>query len=274
MIVDFHTHVFPDRIAEKTIDLLAKKANIKAYGNGTVSDLYEKIVQAGVNFAVTLPVLTKPEQFDSVLNFALFIKENYSTGNNQLIPFAGIHPACDDIEGKMKLIKEKGFKGVKIHPDYQNTFFDDEGYIKILNSAKENDLIVLTHAGIDGGYRDVPTKCPPALASKVIDKVKWNKLILAHLGETENHKQIFEFLAGKDVYLDTAFVLKYISKEDFVRLCDIHGDDKILFATDSPWKDIKEDVEVLKNFNLPKETQDKIFYKNAFNLLGIKENYD
>ena len=37
MIIDFHTHVFPDKIAEKTIAYLSKKGGIPAFSDGSVS---------------------------------------------------------------------------------------------------------------------------------------------------------------------------------------------------------------------------------------------
>ena len=43
----------------------------------------------------------------------------------------------------------------------------------------------------------------------------------------------------------------------------------MLFATDCPWREIKDDVEILKSFNLDKEVEDKIFYKNAVKLLDL-----
>ena len=48
-----------------------------------------------------------------------------------------------------------------------------------------------------------------------------------------------------------------------------HGADKILFATDSPWSNAKCDIQKIKSFELDKETEDKIFYKNAVRLLGL-----
>ncbi len=264
MIIDFHTHVFPDKIAGKTLDLLAAKANISYFSNGTVDGLLEKSSAAGVDLSVILPVLTKPEQFDSVNRFAKQINDNYC---GKLISFAGIHPACEDISGKMKFIKESGFKGLKIHPDYQGTYIDDDGYIEILQCAKNLDLTVVTHAGVDDGYVGEPLKCSPELLLKVISMVKHKKFVLAHFGGNRCYDGVYELLAGQDVYFDTAYVLKNLSKEDFVKMIKKHGADKVLFATDSPWSDISGDVEILKGFNLGKETEEKIFYKNGLELL-------
>ncbi len=269
MVIDFHTHVFPDKIAKKTIDFLAEKSGNAPFSDGTVSGLYGALLNGVVDVAVALPVLTKPEQFESVLNFVIKINEDFSSGEKKIISFGGIHPACEDIKGKLKRVKDAGLKGVKIHPDYQNTFIDDDGYIEILKCAKDLDLIVVTHAGVDCGYRDCTVKCPPDLTKKVIDKVGHEKFVLAHLGGSEMVKGVLEHLAGEKVYFDTSYVLKYLKKEEFLSVLDKHGEDRILFASDFPWSGMDEDFEILKTFVNDDKVRDKILYKNALSLLGL-----
>ncbi len=269
MVVDFHTHVFPDKIAKKTIDYLAEKGGNTPFSDGTVSGLYSALENGFVDVAVALPVLTKPEQFESVLNFVIKINEELSNKEKKIISFGGIHPACEDIKGKLKRVKEAGLKGVKIHPDYQNTYIDDDGYIEILKCAKDLDLIVVTHAGIDCGYRECTVKCPPELTRKVIDKVGHEKFVLAHLGGSEMVDGVLKYLAGQNVYFDTAYVLNRIKKEEFLSVLDKHGEDRILFASDFPWSSFDRDVEILKSFVNDSDTRDKILYKNAISLLGL-----
>lgn len=269
MIIDFHTHVFPDKIAQKTIDFLAEKGGSPYYANGTVQGLLTALEKAGASIGVALPVLTKPEQFESVLNYVTALNENFSTQGLKIISFAGIHPKCTDIKGKLLKVKELGFKGVKIHPDYQDTFFDDEGYVEILKCAKELDLIVVTHAGVDVAYKNQEPKCLPSLIKKVIEKVGHNKLVLAHFGSSQMVNEFLDLVAGENVYIDTALVLKHLSFEDFNKVLKKHGEDKILFASDSPWSDIESDVNIVKNFVKDKNVLNKILYQNAEKLLGI-----
>ena len=266
MIIDFHTHVFPDKIAVKTIDYLAKKAGIPPFSDGTLDGLRDKLGAAGVDIAVTLPVLTSPEQFESVLRFAKSINLGEQDGV-KLISFAGIHPECEDIKAKMRRIKDEGFLGVKIHPDYQGAYIDDDGYIEILRCAKELDLIVVSHSGMDMAFPEV--HCTPRRALNLIEAVPGAKLVLAHMGANSMEREVLERLAGCDVYFDTAYVLRFIGKDAFTAILDKHGADKILFASDSPWSDIAKDVDIIKSFELDKETEDKIFFKNAQRLLNL-----
>ncbi len=269
MIIDFHTHIFPEKIADKTISLLAENGHTKPYSDGKAKGLVSRLCEAGADIAVTLPVLTSPKQFDSVNAFARAINEEYERSTPRLISFAGIHPDCEDIEGKMSFIRECGFLGIKIHPDYQNTFIDDDKYAEILRCAKENDLIVVTHAGVDGAFRDREVKCTPERVLRLIDRVPYSKLVLAHLGANEMADEVMQKLCGADVYFDTAYVLKYTSRDTFCELLSRHGKNKILFATDSPWSDIKDDVNIIRSFSLNKFTEQRILCDNACELLGL-----
>ncbi|MBE6578091.1 MAG: metal-dependent hydrolase [Ruminococcaceae bacterium] len=268
MIIDFHTHIFPDKIAGKTIELLSEKGGIPPFSNGTVNGLIDKMEKADTDISITLPVLTSPSQFDSVNRFASGVNSAFSDKKRRLISFAGIHPACEDIEAKMAFIKENGFLGVKIHPDYQVTFIDDDGYVRIMQCAKEYDLIVVTHAGVDGAYRDT-VHCPPERTLNLLRKVPHSKLVLAHMGANEMFDEVLQKLCGEDIYLDTAYVLRFIGKDTFKKILEKHGEDRILFATDSPWSDIGGDVDIIKSFDLGSQTEQKIFCENAKKLLGI-----
>ena len=269
MIIDFHTHIFPDKIAHKTIEMLAERGSSKPYSDGTLDGLCERLKEAGVNTSVVLPVMTSPKQFDSVNRFAAEVNQLFEGKDMRLISFAGIHPDCENIEGKMSFIKASGFLGVKIHPDYQGTYIDDEKYVKILECAKEHDLIVVTHAGVDGAYRGEPVKCTPDRVLNLIRRVGHSKFVLAHLGANEMPEEVLEKLCGEDVYFDTAYVLRYTSEDTFKRIVAKHGEDRILFASDSPWSSIKNDVDIIKSFSLDSSTENKIFFENAAKLLGI-----
>ena len=134
MIIDFHTHVFPERIAATTISTLEKSGKIKAFSNGTADALLSNMERSGVDISVNLPVLTKPAQFDSILKFAVSLNERAALtpeGKGKIISFAGIHPDTEDYKEKLWRVKESGILGIKIHPDYQNTFFDDDRYVRI-----------------------------------------------------------------------------------------------------------------------------------------------
>ena len=269
MIIDFHTHVFPEKIASQTITALAEAGGTTPYSNGTFDGLMEKLKDSGVSIAVNLPVLTKPTQFDSIFRFASEIN-SHAIGQTKIISFMGMHPDIEDIEGDIKKIHEANFLGIKLHPDYQNTFFDDEKYVKIISEAKKYSLTVVTHAGPDVAYVGKPVRCTPRRVLNLLDRVGgYEKLVLAHLGGGGIYSEVYKELCGRDIYLDTAFSLDFTTKNELLKLIEKHGDDKLLFATDSPWADIPRYVKYFSSLSLSNETKEKIFYKNAAPLLNL-----
>ena len=263
MIIDFHTHIFPEKIAAATVEQLEQKAGLKAATNGTVEGLLSSMEGAGIARSVIVPVVTAPRQFDGVNGFAAEINQRYG---KQLISFGGIHPDSEDYKGQLKTLKSMGFKGIKLHPDYQGVCFDDIRYKRIVYLASELDLIVLVHAGIDIGLPD-PVKCTPAMSLKVLKDTGAKKLVLAHLGGWKMWNEVEELLVGTDAYFDTAFIHSFIEREQFIRIVNTHGSEKILFATDSPWSEQAEAVEWIKNCNFSREVEENILYKNALYLL-------
>ncbi len=263
MIIDFHTHTFPDKIAARTIEKLENCAHIKAFTDGTRDGLKASMEEAGVDLSIVLPVVTRPDQFESVNRFAC--KQNEQ--EEKLLSFGGIHPRTEHYREELREIKEMGLKGIKLHPDYQDVKIEEMCCKRIIDYATELGLIISVHAGVDIGLPD-PVHCTPQGVKEVLKEVQPNKLVLAHYGGWKLWDEVEELLVGEDVFFDTAFTQGYISDEQFLRILANHGAEKILYATDSPWSGQRESIEYLSSLPIPKEQLDLIFYQNAQKLLG------
>lgn len=268
MVVDFHTHIFPEKIAARTIKKLETLAHVKAFTDGREEGLVASMEQAGVDVSVVLPVVTKPEQFSSVNEFAVRLNEKYENQKRRLLSFGGIHPDTSDFRGELRQIKEMGLKGIKLHPDYQNTYFDDRKYMNILDYASELGLISVVHAGVDIGFPD-HVRCTVQGICHVIDEVAPENMVLAHFGGFGLWTEVEQYLAGRNVYLDTAYTFGFIEDNMFLHILREHGADRVLFATDSPWSGQKESLEYLKGLAVSQEEQEKITGENAGKLLEL-----
>jgi predicted TIM-barrel fold metal-dependent hydrolase len=262
VIIDFHTHVFPEAMAAKTLTLLGNNAKLTPFVDGTLNGLKESMKKAGVTYSVTLPIATKPSQFQSINRFAA-----ESNGKDGIIAFGGIHPKSENFKEELDQIKALGLKGIKLHPDYQGVFVDDESTYPLLEYAAKLGLIIVFHAGLDLG---VPgeIKCTPKRAKKMLHAIGYSKMVLAHTGGHACWEDVAEHLAGEDVYLDTSFTLGRIDPDLFRTILKKHSVHKILFATDSPWGGQAEDIAAMKAMGFDKQTLDRIFYQNAEALLG------
>lgn len=270
MVIDFHTHTFPDAMAPKTIAGLEKAGGIQAHTDGTLGGLRESMRRAGIDWSVVLPVVTKPHQFHTINKVAAEI-----TGRDGIISFGGIHPDTEDYKGELKTIKELSLKGIKLHPDYQKTFIDDEKYVRIIDYAAELSLITVIHAGIDIGLPS-PVHCPPERTARMLKSLdaEHAEIVLAHTGGYDQWDEVEEYLVGKPVYMDISYSLHRIGEEQFIRIVRDHGADRMLFATDSPWGGQKETLEMFCGLPLTEEEKDRILYQNALRLLGMDRETD
>ncbi len=151
MIIDFHTHTFPDEIAERTIAHLTKVGGIKPFRDGTLGSLKESMRKAGIDQSIVLPVATNPRQEKTINQLSAKL-----SGKEGIIFAGAIHPDCESVEETLDYIKNAGLFGIKLHPDYQGVEFDDPRYLKIISEAAKRDLIVVTHAGVDVAF---PSGC-------------------------------------------------------------------------------------------------------------------
>ena len=264
MVIDFHTHAFPDAIAERAIDSLVKGCGGRYVpcSNGTVSGLLENMDAFGVDVSVIQPVITKPSQLETLNRWAKDIE------SERIISFGAVHPDTDDYKRDIDFICGLGFKGLKFHPEYQHFTLDDEKMLKIYDYAIQKGLILLFHAGFDPAFPP-PYHSNPKMFADVYKKLGGGTIVAAHLGGQKQWDEVEEHICGTDIYIDTSMGFEYYSKEQFMRIVKSHGADKILFGSDSPWSKADYELECIRSLPLTDEERELILSGNARRLLGI-----
>ena len=266
MLIDFHTHTFPDRIAPAALKELSERSGISPQTDGTVSGLLDAMAGDGVDISVVLPVATSPKQVEKINRRALEV--NASSAETGLISFGAMHPDYADYKTELKWLKENGFKGIKLHPDYQPHFVDEPVILNIIAEAESLGLYTTIHAGIDIGYPD-PVHCPPALTRRMVDTLHPTHVILAHTGGWKQWDAVIELLTDPALYFDISFSMGKITQEQFMTILKQHGSDHLLFATDSPWDTAAHTLTELKKLPLMQEQFDDICYRTGSRILGL-----
>ncbi|MCL1798732.1 MAG: amidohydrolase family protein [Eggerthellaceae bacterium] len=264
MIIDFHTHAFPDAIAATTIEkLLAEIDNLyPAVHDGTVSGLVGVMDEWGIDLSVVQPVITRASQVNTINAWAQGIC------SDRLVSFGAIYPHSKDYKKEIDLVVDLGLKGLKFHVEYQGFQVDDEKMLPVYDYALSRGLILLHHAGEDPGFNP-PFKSSPRQFARVVKAMQGGTIIAAHLGGHAQWDEVEEYLVGTDIYLDTSMGFDYYSTEQFLRIVKNHGADKILFASDSPWSCADKEIERLRALPLSQEEKDAILGENAQRILGI-----
>ena len=281
MMIDIHTHMFPETIAARAVKQLQQNSHIALFADGTQSGLLESERQAQVDLAVVQPVATNPEKVPH-MNDAV-IKGNREGWRKGVISFGAMHPAYGEWEKELERIKEAGVPGIKLHPPYESIAIDDPRSIAILRKCKELGLIVLIHSGRDVGLPGAMEALPEKIR-RALDAVGPMQLIAAHMGGWGCWREAANILADTGMYVDTAFSLGRItpapgqhrwSEQDLNLLdrdafCEIalaFGADRVLFGTDSPWADPSAEAEKIRSLPLTETEKDMILGLNAETLL-------
>lgn len=282
MIIDAHTHTFPEKIAKKTIEFLQEKAESVAYTDGTDIALQNSMKNSAVDYSIILPVMTNNGQVEKLNDIAITKNENYrQTG---LFSLGGMHPDYENYAAELKRIKANGITGIKLHPAYQNTDIDDIKFLRIIDAACAEGLAIVIHAGLDIGIMHHNFASVKQIEN-VLKEIAPEKFVLAHMGGWKGWDEVEKELCGENVYFDTSFSLgeyeppknvfvpeekrKMLSKEQFKTIVEKHGYDKILFGSDSPWSEQKTAIENIKESDLKEEKLDMIFSLNAQKVFSI-----
>lgn len=268
MLIDFHTHIFPEKIARKTLEVLKagamqyEKKEICSYFDGTLSGLLLSMNENDVDVSVALPIATKPSQTESINSYAK------SVTNSKIISFASLHPLNDNIAEILENIKSAGFSGIKLHPEFQKFNVDSPEAIKIFKKAEELELYTILHTGHDIGLPP-PVHSTPKMLKNILDYVSGKYVIAAHLGGWRMWDDVEKYLVGTQILFDTAFISDYIPKDQCVRIIKNHGCDKILFGSDNPWESPTTTLEFLRSLDLEKTELENITHKNALKILNV-----
>ena len=263
MVIDFHTHAFPDAIAQKAIDGLVKASGAlyPPCTDGTLGGLKRNMESFGVDLSVVQPVITKASQLKTLNEWAA------SICSKDIISFGAIYPHTEDYKADIDFVCSLGLKGLKFHVEYQGFSLDEPKMLKIYDYAFEKGLIVLHHAGFDPAYPP-PYRSSPKQFANAYKQLGGGVMVAAHLGGERQWNDVEEYIVGTNIYLDTSMGSNYYPKEQLLRIIRNHGADKILFATDSPWSRADEEIACINSLPITDEEKEKIFSLNAKRLLG------
>ena len=280
MIIDMHTHTFPDHMAAKVIDKLSRLSRSVAFTDGTLDGLRRSMDDAQIDLSIVLPVATNEHQVEHINDSSARITEAHSN----VISFGCMHPDYLNYVDELSRVKRLGLKGIKIHPIYQETDIDDIKFLRILDRAAELGLIVVTHAGSDIGFPGV-VHCSPAMIRHAVEEIGDFKLIAAHMGGWRNWDEALQFLADTSVIIDTSFStgrivprpdcqwhesdLQMLDADRFMEFVKAFGAERIVFGTDRPWSKQKKSIEFINQLPLTDDVRSKILGLNAAQLLEL-----
>ena len=261
MLIDTHVHVFPDKIAEKAIPVLAASAHIAPSTNGTISDTLKKMDKWGVDKIWGLGIATNAKQVHNVNTFVASVR------SDRIEPLGSLYPYSDNVMQDVQEVIDLGFNGIKLHPEYAAFNPADEILFPVYDRLEKEGLLIVFHAGHDVAFPNTYYAAPKniAVVAKNFPKLK---IVAAHLGGYESGDEIIENYKGLDnMYIDTALMSAAHPMDMIKKIFNFFDKKKILFATDCPWSKPEVELNVLNQLGLTNDDKELVLYKNAEKLI-------
>ncbi len=260
-IIDVHTHAWPDKVADKAREYLEDLFKVKLVSSPTVDTLIEFMDRNQIDVSCLCAVASRPEQVPSINDWL------FSVRSERLRIFCALHPEYEKWKEEIQRIREKG-DGIKFQPEFQDFYVDDQNIFGIYEEIEKVGLPVLFHCGEElSGTMKV--RSSPSRIRHVHERFPGLKIIAAHFGGFRMWDEVKKYLLGEDIYVDTAYFFRHLPEEDIKYFISHHPQERILFGTDFPLIDQKEDIDYLTHLDIPLSSKEKIFSLNAAQLLGI-----
>ena len=277
MIIDFHTHNFPDALAARAIAAMVEnlRHEFTPFGDGTLACQLAAARADGIDRCVMCPIATKPSQADVILRTALEIRDGArgEEAARVIIPLASVHPADPDFKVHLKAIADAGIPGIKLHPYYQGFRLDDPSVFPFFEAVRDLGLFVIAHCGFDHGFLGVPMSCGPVEISALLAAVPGlgPRFVAAHLGgECGNPPHACDaLLPFENCWIDTAVMCHHHEHPEALRIAREWPASRMVFGTDYFWHDQTTLMAWIKAARPDPAERELIFHANAERLLGI-----
>lgn len=259
-MIDFHAHVYPDRLAERATRATCDFYGLDTPATGSVGQLLARGGAAGISQYVLLPVAVQKTGVRHVNDFIVQTVRD----NDAFYGFGTVHPDMEGLADELAYIRASGLRGVKLHPDMQSVNSDDERLDVIYDFLSETGLPLLIHCG--DRTRDFSH---PRRLRRALDRHPRMTVVAAHLGGWSHWDEALESLCKTDCYLDMSSCAAFMPPQQLLHYIRAYGASRILFGTDFPVG--QPDFEVRSLLSLPlNETElAQITHQNAKALLGV-----
>ena len=259
-LIDIHTHIYPEEIAQKATDSIRDFYQIKG-GNmhGSAAQLLERGDLAGISQFVILPVAIRPDRVQGINNFIL----QKTREESRFIGFGTVHAAMDGIGDEVTRIMAMGLKGIKMHPDSQRFAIDDLRLFPMYE-AMEGKLPVILHMG-DQRY----DYSHPVKLRRILELFPKLQVIAAHFGGYSMYETACDLLKDTDCVFDVSSSMMFMPDGVAEKYINIYGAERMAFGSDYPLWDPVTEVKRFWELKLKPEQMEHLAYKTAQRILNL-----
>lgn len=264
-IIDFHTHIFPDKIAKQALATLAEDSGeYVPRTDGTLRGLLASMDHAGIDMSVVANIATRPAQMLPIFDFCSHLADV------RITPLISVHPenAMHEVNALFTRAADLGIKGVKLHPMYQGFFIDDRKMYPLYQLIEHFGFFVVFHTGYDIAFPG-NTQADVERLAVIAREFRELTIVATHVGGWRQWERAGILGTCGNVYTETSMTLTEMEDRAFVKALSAFDEDRVLFGSDSPWTDQKEMADRTLRLGLPDRKLEKLMVLNAQALLGV-----
>ena len=144
-VIDMHTHIFPEKVAEKATVATAEYFDLPEPPNhyGTVEELETVLREAGIDYAMVFSAATTAHQVEHINRYILSEAEK----EPKFIPCGTLHADYENYKAELRWMRDHGIHGVKIHPEFQHFALDDARMFLMYEEMEKTDMFLIAHMG-------------------------------------------------------------------------------------------------------------------------------
>lgn len=259
-IIDIHTHIYPDDIAQKATNSVRNFYNIGTDGmDGTERVLLERGKAAGIAKFVILPVAIRPDRVQGINDFIV----QRAARNDAFIGFGTVHAAMEGLEAEVDRIQALGLKGIKMHPDSQRFAIDDLRLFPMYEMA-QGKLPVLLHMG-DHRY----DYSHPIKLRRILDLFPRLQVIAAHFGGYSMYDTALDLLKDTTCVMDISSSMMFMEPGKAEYYVNQYGAERLAFGSDYPMWDPVTEVRHFLELKLTNDQKEQIAHKTAERILRL-----
>jgi len=264
LIIDAHVHVYPEAAAVRAIAAVTALGTMRAHADGSLAGQLAAMRRAGIDRALNLPVATDPDKVEAINDWAI------DQCRPPLFSLAAIHPDSPEPLAILRAAQARGLRGVKLHPEYQAFDPGEERLADIWQACEALDFPIVFHSGYDAAFPP-PFRSSPAKFAALAQAHPRLRMVLAHCGCLQDWAQVPALLADlPQVAVDLAYSFGVVPPEGLAGLVRSLGAERVIFGTDSPWRDPVADLAAFRALPLSPGEQERILWRNAAELFALE----
>ncbi len=258
-IINVHTHIFPEKIAEKATASIGNFYGLAMASVGLKARLEEEMKRAGVKHCFLLSTATTKNQVVAINDFLI---ETIKSSPDKFTAFGTIHIDTENPLDEIDRIRKNAVTGIKFHNDFQQFAIDDPRIFPVYEKAQAEKIPIMFHAG-DKRYKYTNPDKFVKLSKLFPDLI----VIASHFGAYSEWDKIDNEYLETNHYFDTSSSFFELPIERAREIIKRHGEDKFLFGSDFPMWFASNELKYIEQLGFSEDITEKILFKNAEKLL-------